>query len=57
MDPENDTQEEEPIVRRSNRTPAKPSWMIDNEVQATAIQDVTMSENIMNDKELHEMMD
>ena len=51
------SEDEEMTVTRSNRTPTKPSWMIDNKVQATVIQDVTMSENIMNDKELHEMMD
>ena len=56
LEPENVMQEEEPTVRRSNRTPAKPNWMNDYDVGKIVIQDITMSENIVNNQELHEML-
>ena len=35
----------------------KPSWMNDYEVGASAIEEVTMSENIMNNEELQKIVE
>ena len=37
LEPENAMQEEEPTVRRSNRTPVKPKWMNNYDVGAPVI--------------------
>ena len=49
--------EEETTISRIDKTPMKPSWMNDYEVGASAIEEVTMSENIMNNEELQKIVE
>ena len=54
LEQENGTQEEYAMIRRSNRTSTKPSSLEDYDMGATAIQKVTMSEEITSLEELQE---